>query len=192
MARPKVSPDVKPMDKQIEEAFWKLIVRKDMTGISVSEIIRKAHCNRSTFYYYYNDINDLAASVIKNTMPAHFPGMVFSYMSGDIDKLVLDEHDLRSIEKICILLNKSESSAFGRQLEDAVISLWIQEFGADRKAISYEIMCTMEFLAGGLLSVLSRNASPFDQEKLASCFRQINSVFSINAIKVIREGIRVI
>ena len=37
--------------QNIEDAFWSIYVEKDISKISVMEIIQKAGYNRSTFYY---------------------------------------------------------------------------------------------------------------------------------------------
>ena len=40
----------------IKEAFWEIYKEKDISKITVSEVIGKAGYNRSTFYVYYSDV----------------------------------------------------------------------------------------------------------------------------------------
>lgn len=49
----------------IREALYALMREKPLNRITVTEICETADVNRSTFYAYYTDINDLHTSIIK-------------------------------------------------------------------------------------------------------------------------------
>lgn len=49
--------------QKIESVFIRLLQEKDLNEITVSEIIKEAHLNRSTFYANYVDIYDLANKI---------------------------------------------------------------------------------------------------------------------------------
>lgn len=51
---------------KIEKAFIELIQSKDISKISVTELVKKAGVNRSTFYVNYMDIYDLADKIREN------------------------------------------------------------------------------------------------------------------------------
>ncbi len=57
----------KTSQEKIEKAFIKLIQYKDLNKITVSDIVKNAKINRSTFYANYLDIEDLADK-IKDSM----------------------------------------------------------------------------------------------------------------------------
>ena len=44
---------------KIVAAFWHLYKSNGLNGISVKDITDKASLNRSTFYEYFKDINDV-------------------------------------------------------------------------------------------------------------------------------------
>ena len=50
---------------KIEKIFVNLIQTKEINEITVTEICKEAHLNRSTFYANYLDIYDLAEKVVK-------------------------------------------------------------------------------------------------------------------------------
>jgi len=52
--------------KKIEKIFIELIQTKEINEITVSDICKKAHLNRSTFYSNYIDIYDLADKIKDN------------------------------------------------------------------------------------------------------------------------------
>lgn len=49
--------------EKIEESFIELIQNKELNEISVTELVKKANINRSTFYVNYLDIYDLADKI---------------------------------------------------------------------------------------------------------------------------------
>lgn len=53
----------KESQNKIEKTFIQLIQTKDLQNISVTDICKSAHLNRSTFYANYLDIYDLADKV---------------------------------------------------------------------------------------------------------------------------------
>ncbi len=53
----------KESKEKIEKAFIELLQHRELSDISVSEIIKKAELNRSTFYANYLDIYDLADKI---------------------------------------------------------------------------------------------------------------------------------
>lgn len=56
----KKQPEVTERTKQkIIDAFWKLSIKEGTKDITVGNVAKTASINRSTFYSYFNDINDL-------------------------------------------------------------------------------------------------------------------------------------
>lgn len=53
----------KNSQKRIEKAFIELIQNKEITEISITDLVKKAKLNRSTFYVNYIDIYDLADKI---------------------------------------------------------------------------------------------------------------------------------
>ena len=49
----------------IRNALFRLLETKSLEQITVSEIVKTADINRSTFYFYYEDINDMFAQTEK-------------------------------------------------------------------------------------------------------------------------------
>ncbi len=45
--------------QNIRNALFRILEQKSLDQVTVSEIVRTADINRSTFYFYYEDINDL-------------------------------------------------------------------------------------------------------------------------------------
>ena len=50
--------------KEIINTFVKLLNEKEFDKIKITEIVKECGINRNTFYYHYEDINDLAKSFL--------------------------------------------------------------------------------------------------------------------------------
>lgn len=60
------------------DAFWDIMRKEGMKGVSVSKIVKKAGYNRSTFYAYFTDVYDLveqAEQIILDTMKEEIYGI---------------------------------------------------------------------------------------------------------------------
>lgn len=62
----------KSSKQKLEESFLKLLDKKPLSEITISEITDKAKLNRNTFYYYYSSIADLIESTIKSSVDQLF------------------------------------------------------------------------------------------------------------------------
>ena len=63
MARPKegIGPSAQ---QRIEEAYWALLESMPHEKITIGQLCTKAHINHNTFYYHYQNIDDLANQIL--------------------------------------------------------------------------------------------------------------------------------
>ena len=54
---------VKRTKKQLKECLFRLLAEKPLKDITVKELTEEADVNRSTFYFYYRDINDMMMQI---------------------------------------------------------------------------------------------------------------------------------
>ena len=69
-------------EQRIKDAFWALLEQNDLKDITVSMITSKANCNRGTFYYHFNSLEELVDAIItdelSSTAAYHVPCFIFS------------------------------------------------------------------------------------------------------------------
>ncbi len=86
----KKQPEITQRTRQrFVDAFWSLVREEPVSKIAVSELTRRAGYNRSTFYEYFLDTDDLLAyvetqlleqirqTVLEATAQSHTPGAAF-------------------------------------------------------------------------------------------------------------------
>ena len=79
--------------KLMDEAFIKILEKKDLPFITVKEICEKAGVNRSTFYLHYETINDLLVESVEN-----LNNDFFTYMDNNIGKKAVNLHTDSNLE----------------------------------------------------------------------------------------------
>ena len=59
MARPRKDSEKRGAEARMIEAFWDQLSRMPYREVTAASVARQAGCNRATFYYYFDSIEDL-------------------------------------------------------------------------------------------------------------------------------------
>ena len=181
MARPKKSINYSAKE-HIENTFMAILQKKSLSKITVSEIVKTAGCNRSTFYYYFRDVPDLAEQVIQKNLPTTLPQTALEYFFGKTAAIQIDADSINSIRNIGFLLGKSDSVNLSQSVEKYLINMWLKQLQIPQTAITKDIMYTLEFLAGGIVGIIIRYGNPFDGEAICKAISTVHKVFSNPAL----------
>ena len=185
MARPNKSENLNPARNRIEEEFWKLLKRKSFSHITVSALVKNAGCNRTTFYYHFDGVEDLAWKIIAENLPRELPKIAQAYFSGEIGAVTLDQETLRMIERLSILIGKDGSSHLAALVEESLKTMWIEAFHLSDIKDDEEVAYMLEFMAGGVVSLVKRHGSPPDVITLKKGMLMMNTLFTKPALEFI-------
>ena len=73
MGRPRKDSATKPVQERLEDAMIKRMLDEPVGAVSVRELTEDTACNRSTFYYYFNDIDEIANAALDRAIPYELP-----------------------------------------------------------------------------------------------------------------------
>jgi AcrR family transcriptional regulator len=163
---------------RIEETFWELLKQKPLEQITVSELVRQVGCNRATFYYHFEDLNDLAERAIEEALPAEIPLLARTYFLKMSEPLVLSDESRHSIDRLCLLIGKNSSTRLATKIKDALKEMWLEMFGVSGDTLDEATCYVLEFMAGGVVSILGRRGSARNPEPLERCLQPLFSVFA--------------
>ncbi len=157
MARPKKSARDEMATVKIENAFWSLLETEPYSRITVLRITQEAGTNRNSFYYHYEDINDLAFQAFRNNMDNDVSkALVTALMAAfqeDLPTPVIDLSVLPHTKRI--MLCAGSDSPYLRQLvSDLLIAVWFESMSIQKDLLSEEEKLQVKFIAAGLVSVL--------------------------------------
>lgn len=81
-------------EQRFKNALREMMQTKPLSDINVTTLCEKLHCHRQTFYYHYQDIYDLLASIFLNE---DVPGLQVCNEVGDILECLL-QYAIRNFE----------------------------------------------------------------------------------------------
>lgn len=144
----------------IKQAFAELLNEKDMSKITVTDIVERANISRGTFYAHYLDVYDLYAAIQSNIVEA----IDETIDSFGMENIILDPTEVISESVQFLEKNKNYyklflTSSHGEKLIRRIISLAEEKlshaieglFPSDEAA---EHICHMYFTLGGFRNIL--------------------------------------
>jgi len=159
MARPKKGNSSDFATVKIENAFWHLLEEEAFSDISVLRISQESGVNRNSFYYHYEDINDLAYKAFKNNAGTEVSkalfGVLFMPLQGEKTNLAkaIDPMLVSHAQKI-MLCARSDSAFLNQLVRDMLKEIWLDELFIREDLLTAEERLQIRFIFAGLVSVL--------------------------------------
>ncbi|EPC97021.1 hypothetical protein Lpp227_07424 [Lacticaseibacillus paracasei subsp. paracasei Lpp227] len=185
MARPKKDANLNPIRRRIETEFWRLMKKKSLSQITVSELVKNTNCNRTTFYYYFDNVDDLAWKVIAESIPVELPKIAQAYFTGEIEDVTINSETMQMIEKLSVLIGRDGSSRLAYLAADALKKVWIERLLPDENEYDEEISHMFDFTASGVIGIISRYGRPSDIDQLKESLLLISTLFSKKSLEFI-------
>ena len=70
MARPRKDSGERGAQERMVQAFWDQLSCMPYREISAASVARESRCNRATFYYHFDSIEDLAEKAVEAAVPS--------------------------------------------------------------------------------------------------------------------------
>lgn len=86
----------------IKSVFMELIKEKDVSNITVTEIVKKADLNRSTFYQHYYDVYDIVEEIQNNVISE------MNFLLKDLNINEFDGENFKILDSISSYLYKNK------------------------------------------------------------------------------------
>lgn len=185
MARPKKDENSNPIRSRIETEFWKLMKKKSLSQITVSELVKNTNCNRTTFYYYFDNVDDLAWKVIAESIPVELPKIAQAYFTGEVEDVTINSKTMQMIEKLSALIGRDGSFRLAYLAADALKKMWIAKLLPDESEYDEEISHMFDFTASGIIGIISRYGRNSDIIQLKESLLLISTLFSKTALEFI-------
>lgn len=195
----KKNPELTEQTKNnLVQAFWSLYAEKDITQISVKEITERAGYNRSTFYAYFNNTEEVLDHVVRQLFESgkkigmkhgcdirHEPLDVVAKTEEEKTKDFLRFY-AENNEYLSVLFGKMKTPTFTKQLWD-----WAEphysEFMKDMtETQKKEIAYIVEYNMSGMFSMIAkwyRDGSNISVERLSQLIKQLSTSGFLNTLK---------
>ena len=155
MARPKVLPNQKNAYERLSDAFWTTLEVYPLEQISVTSISKMAKVNHNTFYYYFDNAEDMARKLLADTCPA--PDAILKYIEESEGSVEADDPaTLAECAKLhrTLLLIRSSHPSIHEDLREQGIRTWGQVSGVDPAELTSDDRNVVVFVIGGVLELI--------------------------------------
>ncbi len=159
MARPKKTERQTDAYERLQQAFWSELEEKPLEKITVTEVTRIAQVNHNTFYYYFDNLEDMIQKLVKEIMPSNFGELLIPTLLNPTahsnGALIVPDIESR-FQKLCILIRRA-SPSIESILRNAAIQNWLGAIQIEMKDLNEEEYTYLVFLFGGLFALIKEN-----------------------------------
>ena len=181
MPRPRKDSGEKGADERMVEVFWDQLSHMPYREITATSVARRAGCNRATFYYYFDSIEDLAERAVDAAVPSGIADLVEAFLASGDGTFGLDEAQRRAVERVCLLAGENGSKRLTERFKRALMAVWVERFGLDLE--QEDVWAVASFMASGIVGMLGEWAGRPCDAAFDARLRVIGEVFSASAIK---------
>ena len=159
MARPKRTADLVSASERIENAFWSLLAEYSYSKITISVLSKKAEVNHNTFYYYYENIDDMAEKLFKKNIATDILTHIFSNLGNhNLSSSLLLKEPLPALRwERAILFARSDSAYLTNIFKTAIMDAWLNAANIEKDLLSTEDYLELDFIFSGLASILGNH-----------------------------------
>ncbi len=180
----------------IKQAFAELLNEKDMSKITVTDIVERANISRGTFYAHYLDVYDLYAAIQSNIVEA-IDDAIDSIGPANI---ILDPTEAINFGISFLDKNKTYyklflTSSHGETLIKRIISLAEEKFAHEISNLfpeeeAKEYICHMYYTLGGFRSILLHWFMDTMSITSAQCAEYLSRFYLTNCPEKLCEAVR--
>lgn len=189
MARPRKDSAQPGARQRITEAYWALAAERAFPDIAVDQILKRAACNRTTFYYHFENLAAVRAEAEKQRLTAEkFRSIVRLIVSRDLSSSAVRAFYDENLDLIRYLARQLAGSSQGEapdRFRATVRAMWIEQRllrgdGSDPDLL----LATHTFLINGLLGSIASLADLSEEEFLVrlDSFSQLYSRIVMNVL----------
>lgn len=142
----------------------------------MGDVAERAHCNRGTFYYHYEDMNALVDAMIEHELTAEcsLPAVMFYLTAGSGLPADKQEMAARTGRVRLVMERGGMNLVFAKSLEVA-LGMWSAVLCPDGSPLEEETRIAIEYAVGGTLGLLSLG---HELDAGADGFEERDAVFS--------------
>lgn len=184
MARPRKDSGEKGAKERMVEAFWDQLSQMPYREVTAASVARQAGCNRATFYYYFDSIEDLAEQAVDAAVPTGIADLAEKFLSENDTSFRLDESQRSAVERIRLLTGPTGSTRLAKRFKRALAETWARRFGLD--LAQEDVRTAASFMASGIVGLLGDQEGLPCDERFDARLQTISKVFSAPAMRFAR------
>lgn len=157
------------MKERLADALWALLETRRLTETSVGDVIKTADVSRGSFYYHFSDLDHLVSwAIARELLDSDRRGHSFVALAAREEAPEESPVVARSLERVCLLLDRGGMSQVYEVVVDATLRLWSEALCGEGEELPDEVVAQLEYAAGGIVGMLSRASVSTEARRRAS------------------------
>lgn len=159
MARPRKDEARPSARDRLENAFWQLLEEGPYKDITVRALTQRAQVNHNTFYYHFENIDEMALSLTSKNVPHELIETVSALIEGrEITQRLGDfAHDAnleKRFKRLQLLLRHGDAQLveLGKK---RIVPQYLSILGVDAENLSANDRARISFVMGGMIALIS-------------------------------------
>ena len=167
MGRPRKESEQAGAKQRISEAFWKLLEENEIREITVGMIVTEAQCNRGTFYYHFQSLEDLVESLLSTeVLGTHLVSEALFKMGTDDTYNIFDDLDPLLVKRLVLTVDRvGFGTAYGK-IREVALDTWRYLLKPETGEISPDAEVFIDYYIGGVLCMLMARPPAITQTKI--------------------------
>lgn len=157
MPRPKKSFSRQNTIERMENAFWKAMDQKPFNEITVDNILVRAEVSRTTFYYHYCNLEQLAEnSIVHECMRKDMIDLIHEIVNSDtLDDVPAVKPEVlnRRFKRLELIVGPHGTLRFLELMKNCFMNIARGELGLGDKSPDMETEAALEYVVGGVVSM---------------------------------------
>lgn len=143
-------------EQRIKDAFWALLEQNDLKDITVSMITSKANCNRGTFYYHFNSLEELVDAIITDELfiNSSVPRALFYLLCKKSNPFEQENFALH-IKRFGLMMNRGGQEGIDTKVKIAATEMWERLLCTNDEKLTIETRLIIEYTLSGLIGLIS-------------------------------------
>lgn len=159
MARPRKDEARPSARDRLENTFWQLLEEGPYKDITVRALTQRAQVNHNTFYYHFENIDEMALSLTSKNVPHELIETVSALIEGrEITQRLGDfAHDAnleKRFKRLQLLLRHGDAQLveLGKK---RIVPQYLSILGVDAENLSANDRARISFVMGGMIALIS-------------------------------------
>ena len=171
MGRPRKDSQIVDAKQRLIDSLWRLLEERRLHEVTVGMVSIDAKCNRGTFYYHYEDMDQLVKRAVELEFlaPSATLNKLFGTMAAAEDHSLIEEaSNSREVKRIALLIEQGGFDVAFASAIDFVLRLWKRILCAEGEEITPEARVIIEYAVCGLFGMFT--SSIRTRQETASSF----------------------
>ena len=165
MGRPRKDATTQDVRERLIVAMADRLIREPASAVTVTSLIKEVGCNRSTFYYYFADTEQLAEAALDAVVPVEIPRALLSLIrqgafslspaTPNIPDLV--QRNAQGIDTLCAVLNGPNAALAQKRVKRRLLEDVLPDLGVSLSSNTDDptSRIVFEYATGGLLALMA-------------------------------------